>query len=348
MVLVSRLYEPATVADYLRLVNYSLILLPFIDLGRATYVASSPSANSEKINSLWLISGGVFIPLLLIAPHIALYAAILAYSRYVAAIAQRGNKWVEYSVLNLLPNLGRLVSVVLVWYSNLENMLIEAVIAFGTIFILTGRMILCSDSKKDVQPVNNKADSLFHHAAIGIIIALAMRIDLLVFDIYFSENQFVEYGLVFQLILVVPLFTNALINFSMVNSVSNKKLHHPIRVVLMLIVVSPLVYFTIHAVTEFLYYELTVEILITGVFVAMAAAGGLYYSSFEGQMYKNEPRTLMQMKVIQLCVLSLMVPIYYFEITDSTICVGILVFLSRFYAWLVIYVKHSEISSRKS
>ena len=342
LLFVTHFYDKGVLADYIRLINYSLILLPIVDLGRGTYIASSEILCKKNLNYLKFFSiiGALIICIFDI--KIASYVIVLAIIRYLSARQQRRNRWIAFGTINIIPNLVRILVIVGLLIYDGPMSLTETIIIAS--LVATVCLVFFDKADQPLQSERDRVDfqTILPHTLIGIIIGIAMRLDLVIVDWFFSEELYVEYGVVFQLILIIPLITNALINYAMVNNIPKQTMISPVKVVAGFIVISPLVFFLIDVITKILFFELGNVVVITSGLVLFGALGGVYYSKLEGAMYKSQPQRLLINKFIQLGIIAIPLPFYFFGLLNSIIYVGGFVFLSRLYMWFVIYAENNK------
>ena len=342
LLFVTHFYDKGVLADYIRLINYSQILWPIVDLGRGTYIASSEVLYKKNLNYLNFFSIIGALVICIFDIKIALYVIVLAIVRYLCAKQQRRNRWITFGAINIIPNLVKILVIIGLLMVDGPMILTEAIIIASLVVAIC--LVFFDKADQPLQSEGDRVDfqTILPHIFIGIIIGIAMRLDLVIIDWFFSEELYIEYGVVFQLILIIPLITNAFINYAMVNNIQKQTMISPVRLVAGFIVISPLVFFLIDVITKILFFELSDIVVITSGLVLYGALGGVYYSRLEGAMYKTQPQWLLINKFIQLAIIAIMIPFYYFGMLNSIIYVGGFVFLSRLYMWVIIYAENNK------
>lgn len=331
-----------TTESYIRIINYTLIILPLIEFGISTYTTSTPTITRATIRlQIWLFTisiAGLFYlsKSTVLANEILLVCAGLYGTRLAALRYQRTQNWLAFNVANSVQNLTRLLAIAGLLAIDYENKLTIA-IAFTS--VATGVLSFVVSKNQTLEYSDNKNIdwSFSKHYAIGCIIALAMRLDLIIIDNLLSDKDFIAYGLILQISLIFPIITNALMAVYLVNNAKQPITKHPLMAISALIIASPLIYYVVNITLKHLFNLNSIEYTLCGVALIACGLGGIYYTPHEANLYKSDPTKILILKIIQTAIIAASYPIIKIGIGESTIIVAGFVLLSRIYAWSYLY-----------
>lgn len=331
-----------TTESYIRVVNYTLIILPLIEFGTGTYITSTPAITRTTIKlQTWLFTITLIslfylsrnIPL---ANEIMLTCAGLYGTRLAALRYQRTQNWLAFNVTNSTQNLTRLIITLSLLATDRESQLIKT-IAFTSIATGIVSFVISKNQKLEYSDKNNIDWDFSKHYAIACIIALAMRLDLIIIDNLLTRKDFIAYGLILQMSLIFPLITNALMAVYLVNNTKQSTTKHPLITILALIIASPLMYYAVHITLELLFDINSVEYTLCGVALIACGLGGIYYTPHEANLYKSEPTKILFLKIIQTSIIATSYLTIKIGVSESPLIVAGFVLLSRIYAWSYLY-----------
>jgi hypothetical protein len=339
-------FEINTIEQYIKIINYTLILLPLIEFGISTHTASSPTLTKNTtrlqtalfaitIITLFSSSSQIALAKEILLVSIGLYCTKLASVRY-----QRTQKWLVFNGVNSTQNATRLAVLACLLVTNQESQAIKLItyssLATGIIcLIISGRQRLSYSEDQSIDW------GFLKHYAIGCIIALAMRLDLIIIDSLLATKDFVAYGLILQLSLIFPIATNALMAVYLVNEAKRPTPIHPIKVIAVLTIASPIIYFLASLALKQLFGINGVEYTLCILALIACGLGGIYYTPHEANIYKTNPTKVIILKATQATIIGLAYPTIKIGLSESTLTVAGFVLLSRIYAWSYLYANQT-------
>jgi hypothetical protein len=345
LIIIQRTATPEITESYIRISNYALVLFPFIEFGISTYVASSKDLYSRTLKLQLALTVAALVLAGIVAQYIDLGYEILATclgiyaARSASAKYQRNQAWIQFNLINLTQNVARFSAILLLLLFGAKEKYVYGVVLAG----LTAGALVYGFSRniKITYGDFSRVDwGFLNHYGIACVIAIAMRLDLMVVDYLLTEQDFVAYGLMFQISLVLPMFTNALMAVYLVNHIEAEKIVHPIKAALILAVVAIPLYKLVEALAKIVFSITEPEYITAGVLIMLSGLGGLYYTKYEALFYKNDARKVLGLKLAQATIIGVSYPLMILTDWRSVILPALCVFLSRFYAWGYIYGTH--------
>lgn len=350
LLIIQRHFEISTTESYIRIINYTLILLPLIEFGITTHTASTPTLTKNTtrlqaalfaitIIALFLLSSQITLAQEIIVVCIGLYSSKLTSVRY-----QRNQKWLQFNTTNSTQNATRLAILAYLLATNQESQAIKYItyssIATGIICLL-----ISSRQKLNYSEEQRIDWGFLKHYAIGCIIALAMRLDLIIIDSLLTTKDFVAYGLALQLSLIFPIATNALMAVYLVNETKHPIPRHPIKAIAAITIISPIIYLITDFTLKHLFGISSTEYTLCGVALIACGLGGIYYTPYEANLYKTDPTKVLILKATQAIIIGLAYPAIKIGISESTLIVASFVLLSRIYAWSYLYANQTTLQN---
>ena len=332
--------------QFLKLTNFSLIVLPVFELGCSTVI---PTRNFKCKNTfIFFLSFAslLYVCLLQFVESGELYfeiitiAYLVGITKLISSLLLSDELWFQYNLVSVLMPMMRFLGVLIYVFSSSDLSIgsilivasITALIAAVYVALKTGSFSFISGRVVD-------KSIILQHFITSLIIALAMRVDQLIVDKFYGPEVFINYSMIFQVTMILPMITNSVFTYFL----PSKLAVSASRDLSLLVIVSTLglipFLFGLFAYLAPLILNIHDEaIFLCGALISSAALGGIYFGRLEANLYRDDASGIVRLKLIQLTVISTSIGFVYYGFPVYT--VAILIYLSRLIAWLLLVKRY--------
>lgn len=320
--------------EFFALFIYSAFLVPFIEFGLSTYFPANNNLKKRYFLYIFVFSsiiiGTVWYLKIIDNELLLAFSLIILINRMFATIAHTHCDWYGMQMTILMPAIARLLSVLACIYFEAEQFIPIGIVLATTITLAFLPLFYKHQEEITAERPFSIKDIFFHYA-ISIVIIMAMRLDQVASEVLFGPSFFVEVAILFQFTQIFPLLTNAILTYEITNkNIQAFDEHFALKILSTLIFGG--------------FFWLFVEFLVTPLYalthsdaklymslVAAAGFGGILFTKYEAQYYKNGTRHLLTLKISQLLIIVMGVVVS--GIIENPIFMGVGIYLSRLYAW---------------
>lgn len=363
------------------IISYIYICATIADFGMTTTVVtlSNKWADRDKwsvfayFNRFFLKLFVVFLPLMLpligfitiaeklgyleFATLFVSYVAFLFF-RYIQSVQQADGKWRNYNVGNVLNNVLKIaiLAVPLFLYLTLaQSHVLWSYLVYSIILLVVSGVWIwnfgVSNCFRNDELLNRCIRK--HLCFIGIsniIVVLIMRVDLLFINYYMDAQAVGIYSAANSLALIIPLFTNALINVLLKYIPSAKfeylkkwkcfQKKYALYILLLIVALCLLSPYLVH----FFYGERYQNSSVIFTFLGIIYLLSVLFTPLEAFFYSEYPRYILWMRMIQLAIL--LIGLVFFIERWGLYAVVISVFFSKAVNWAVLTFRTNKILRR--
>lgn len=349
LILFEKVLTLSVFKDYIFATNMILMAIPMFELGAINYISSREKLTVSDVFNRRLASFTVLAVVIAIITFMKvdpIWFAILVTSYLISqvkinsAMMQYSGQWTNYAkVVFSLQALRFLGAIILIYFGLTSNIFIILLLifsAFGSFVYSYKQVNICKLSKT----AEKSTKDFKFYLMISLVVAIAMRGDQFIIEKYLSEELYVTYALAFQLSMLFPMLTGALISYYITKSEFTATSGTILCFIMIFLILMylPLAHL-IDRVAELVLDNAFIGLgSITAIFI-ITHVTGLFFIKNETYITRKSPQKILSLKLVQMI---LVLSGSYFSIVqgDLRYC-AVLVYASRMLGWgYCYYVVH--------
>lgn len=275
--------------------------------------------------------------------------------RYMQSVQQADGKWLVYNVGNVLNNVLKISTLavpLLLFFTVVQSDILWSYLVYSAILLVVSVVWMYRFGVKNCFRDDDALNYCIrkHLCSIGIsniIVVLIMRLDLLFISYYLDAQAVGIYSAANSLALIIPLFTNSLMNvllkyipdakWEYLKQLKHFQKKYAVYVLLLIVMLCLLSSHLVRFIYGERYQDSSMIFAILGIIYLLS----VLFTPLEAFFYTEYPRYVLCMRVIQLLIL--LIGLIFFIERWGLYAVAISVFFSKIVNWISLMFRTNKI-----